>query len=89
MRKVEYFCRGTTGVHEAMISLLKKRLRDQTLTAVDLYAKTLNHLENKSDLNAFVHINRDGADRAEDSHKRLQKGNWKNYIRKKRKTEIF
>lgn len=59
-----------------MISLLTKRLRDQTLTAAGLYAKTLNDIERKCDLNAFVHVNRDGADRAADSQERLRKGNY-------------
>lgn len=56
-----------------MISLLRKRLQNQTLSAIDLYAKTLNELE-KSNLNAFVHINRDGAQQAADGQKRLQNG---------------
>jgi len=60
----------------AMISLLKKRLRDRTLSAVDLYAKTLSDIENKSDLNAFVHVLRDGDRRAAESHKRLQEGTY-------------
>lgn len=57
-----------------MISLLKKRLRDRTLSAIDLYGKTLSDIENKSNLNAFVHVIRDGDRRAVDSHKRLQNG---------------
>lgn len=57
-----------------MISLLKKRLRDQTISAVDLYTKTINDLENKSNLNAFVHVNQDGAQQAAECQKRLQNG---------------
>jgi len=64
-----------------MIKLLKKRLKDRTLTAVDLYAKTLDGLERKSELNAFVYVNQDGADQAADSHRRFQKGNWWKYAR--------
>jgi aspartyl-tRNA(Asn)/glutamyl-tRNA(Gln) amidotransferase subunit A len=58
-----------------MISFLKKRLRDQTLSAVDLYTKTLKDLENKSNLNAFVHINQDGARQALECQKQLKNGN--------------
>lgn len=57
-----------------MISLLKKRLRDRAISAVDLYSKTLNELEKKSDLNAFVHINQDGAQRAAQCQERIQNG---------------
>jgi len=55
-----------------MISLLKKSLREQTLSAVDLYSKTLNDIEKKSYLNAFVHVNRDGIYQAIDCQKQLQ-----------------
>lgn len=58
-----------------MISLLKKQLKDKTISAVDLYAKTLNDLENKSNLNAFIHVNRDGIKQANHSQIRLQNGN--------------
>lgn len=58
-----------------MISLLKKRLRDQTLSAVDLYTNTLKGLENKSNLNAFVHINQDGTRQAVECQKQLNNGN--------------
>jgi len=71
------WCTANTGWRvflDAMISLLTKRLRDRTLSAVDLYAKTLSDIENKSDLNAFVHVTRDGDQRAAESHKRLQDG---------------
>lgn len=61
-----------------MITLLKKRLRDQTISAIDLYVKTLSDLENKSNLNAFVHVNQDGAQQAAECQKRLQKGNSSN-----------
>lgn len=57
-----------------MISLLKKRLRDQTLSAVDLYKNTLRDIENKSNLNAFVHINQDGAQQAAECQKQLKNG---------------
>lgn len=55
--------------------MLKKRLRDRALSAVDLYAKALNELEKKSDLNAFVHINQDGAQRAAHCQELIQNGN--------------
>lgn len=64
-----------------MISLLKKQLRDKTISAVDLYAKTLNDLENKSNLNAFIYVNRDGVQQANYSQKRLQNGNYKKKLK--------
>lgn len=60
-----------------MISLLQKQLRDQTISVIDLYAKTLNDLENKSNLNAFIYVHHNGAKRAADCQKRLHNGNLK------------
>lgn len=57
-----------------MLPLLQRRLRDRTISAVELYSKTLADLENKSHLNAFVHVNRDGVQQAEECQKRLQNG---------------
>lgn len=57
-----------------MISLLKKQLQNQTISAIDVYSKALNELELKLNLNAFVHINQDGAQQAADCQKRLLSG---------------
>lgn len=57
-------------------------MKDQTLSAVDLYTKTLSDIEKKSDLNAFVHVIRDGEQRAAESHKRLQDGTYLPIINK-------
>lgn len=58
-----------------MISSLRKRLTRRTVSAVELYAKTLNDVQNGSELNAFVRVDGDGAAlSAADSHERFRNG---------------
>ncbi|XP_050430317.1 glutamyl-tRNA(Gln) amidotransferase subunit A, mitochondrial isoform X2 [Adelges cooleyi] len=57
-----------------MISALKKRFQEQTLSAVDLYIKTLNAIDNKSGLNAFIYINKNGIKEAEKCQQNILNG---------------
>lgn len=57
-----------------MISLLKKRLQEQSLSAVELYSKTLKIIDSKSDYNAFISVNKQGINDAIQSQEKINMG---------------